>query len=306
MEFQIRKAINNVYSAVATDDGRPVTLRIKGKVLKGEREYNPIAVGDIATGSLYSEDEGLITGILPRKSAFTRWNVKAELNQTISANHDMCAIVLSSFSPPFRPRFVDRAIACSRGAEILLVMNKSDYGLTEEEFERWALYKKLGFSLIAVSAKTGEGLKELKKQLLGKTTCFVGQSGVGKSSLVNAILGAGQKTGEVSVKYNRGRHTTNHALYLMGEGFAIIDTPGVREIQVPFEKKDMVMSSFPELENLGCYYPDCLHTGEEGCVVPRLINDGRINEDRYYSYLKIIESLERRSPLWERNKGNGK
>ena len=302
MRFQIRRSINNVYSAVSIPDGKEFVCRIKGKVLKGCDEYNPVAVGDIAIGEPYSPTEALITEIEERKSGFTRWNVKTSQNQTIAANQDQTAIVLSSVSPPFRPRFVDRAIASSWGdASILLIMNKSDYGLEEDEFERWKLYHDLGYSIIAVSSLDGDGIEELKeKYLKGKTTAFVGQSGVGKSTLINTLLGTSQRTGEVSDKFNRGRHTTNHSIFLPGPGFNLIDTPGVREIQVPLEELSLVRDSFPELRDPGCLYPDCLHRGEEGCVVEDMVEDGTIHFDRYESYLRILESLESRKPLWQR------
>ena len=158
MRFLILKSVNNVYSSISLDDGKSYTCRLKGKVLKGSNEYNPVAVGDIAIGDSYSENEALITSIEERRSGFTRWNVKASLNQTIAANQDQTAIVLSSVSPPFRPRFVDRAIASNWGCDILLIMNKADFGLDEFEAERWDLYKELGYETIEVSSYTGKGI----------------------------------------------------------------------------------------------------------------------------------------------------
>ena len=215
MRFQIRRAINNIYQAYSLDNGRMYTARIKGKVMKkDEAEYSPVAVGDIAIGEPYSDSEALIVSIEVRRSSFRRWNLKKEMNQTISANQDMTAIVVSPSSPPFRPRFIDRAIACSSGAEILIIMNKADDGLEQSVRDSLELYRSLGFAVISVSSVTGEGIEELKKLLEGKITAFVGQSGVGKSTLINTILGSQQRTGEVSWKYNRGKHTTNHALYI--------------------------------------------------------------------------------------------
>ena len=303
MRFQIRRSINNVYQAYSLDDGRMYTARIKGKVMKkDEAEYSPVAVGDIAIGEPYSESEALISGIEERKSYFRRWNTKRDLNQTIAANQDMTAIVTSPSSPPFRPRFLDRAIASSFGADILIILNKADDEIPDYIPGCLSLYESLGFSVLRTSSRTGEGISELRDLLKGRITAFVGQSGVGKSTLINTIVGTELRTGEVSYKYNRGRHTTNHALFIEKEGLSIIDTPGVREIEVPFEELSLVKESFPEFSSVRCRYDGCLHHGEEGCVVPSLVEDGTIDGNRYDSYLRILSSLEERKPFFMRNK----
>ena len=302
MRFQIRRAINNIYQAYSLDDGKLYTARIKGKVMKKEEaEYNPVAVGDIAIGEPYSDSEALITEIEERKSAFRRWNTKKEMNQTISANQDRTAIVVSPLSPPFRPRFLDRAIASSSGCEILIIMNKADDGYSEIE-NSILLYSDLGFRVVKASSKTGEGLDELKDILSGSITAFVGQSGVGKSTLINTLLGSEQRTGEISWKYNRGRHTTNHALYLEKDSIAIIDTPGVREIEVPFEDPHLLSAAFPEFDGIECQYSRCLHHGEDGCIVPSLVESGKISGERYESYLRMLSAIEERTPFYLRNK----
>ena len=299
MRFQIRRAINNIYTAYSLDDSCIYTARIKGKVLKtDEIEYSPIAVGDIAIGEPYSKDEALLFSVEPRRSSFTRWNIKRDCNQTIAANQDQSAIVVSSASPPFRPRFLDRAIACSRNAEILIVMNKIDQGVDES----FSLYENIGFRTISVSSETGEGLDELKAMLEGKITAFVGQSGVGKSTLINSLMGSGQRTRGVSEKFNRGRHTTNHSLYIESGNIAVIDTPGVREIEVPFEDLRMVADAFPEFAASECLYSGCLHRGEDGCTIPSLVDKGIIDEDRYGSYLRILDALDGRKPFYLRNR----
>ncbi len=304
MRAQVRKSINNLYTVV-TEEGDTYVCKIKGKTLKIEEyEYNPIAVGDYVEITPYSESEGLVTQRLERKSSFRRWNVKLEKNQTMASNMDQVAIVTSADLPPFRPRFVDRAIACSSGAEILIIMNKSDYLLTEDEFERWALYHKLGYNIIAVSALTGDGVDQLIPLLKGKVTAFIGQSGVGKSTLVNTILSpeVKQRTGEISQKYQRGRHTTNYALYLEKDDIAVIDTPGVRELLVPYDDERYLLSAFPEFEGADCLMPDCLHLDEPGCQVKWKVEHDKINLDRYESYVRMQYSLKERSPSWARNR----
>ena len=304
MRFQIRRSINNIYTAISLDDGKTYTCRIKGKVLRNiEPEYSPIAVGDIAVGEAYSESEAIIWEREERKSAFTRWNAKRAVNQTIAANQSLAAIVVSPLSPPFRPRFLDRAIACVSGSDVLLIMNKSDQA-DDDIRQAFDEYSAIGFRTLYVSSVTGEGIEELRSVLSGNTTSFAGQSGVGKSTLINTLLGTEQRTGEVSWKYNRGKHTTNHSLYLEHDGIAVIDTPGVREIEVPFEDIRIVKESFPELRNLECGYPGCLHRGEDGCKVDELLENGQISEERYESYLRILSTLEERVPFYMRDKRN--
>ena len=299
MRFQIRRAINNIYTAYSLDDGVTYTARIKGKVMKkDEAEYSPVAVGDIAVGEPYSESEALLVSVEPRRSAFQRWNLKKEMNQTIAANQDQTAIVVSPESPPFRPRFLDRAIACSSGARIIIVMNKSDQGIPDG----LQLYSDIGFTVIPVSSRTGEGIERLRQELRGRITAFVGQSGVGKSTLVNTLLGTQQTTGDVSRKYNRGRHTTNHSLFIEAGDISVIDTPGVREIEVPFEDVSLAVSAFPEISGVRCAYPGCLHRGEDGCAVPAMVEAGTVSADRYESYLRILQTLEERKPQYLRNR----
>ncbi len=306
MRFQVRRSINNVYAAISLDDGRPYTCRIKGKVLKSaEPEYSPIAVGDIAVGEPYSESEAMIWEREERRSSFTRWNVKRSINQTIAANQDLVAIIVSPLSPPFRPRFLDRAISCVSGSDVLIVMNKADEA-DDEARKAFDAYAAIGFCTIYASSRTGEGVEDLREMLRGRVTAFVGQSGVGKSTLVNTLIGTSLRTGAVSDKYNRGRHTTNHSLYLEHGDIAVIDTPGVREIEVPFEDIRVVQQGFPELDGLGCAYPGCLHRGEEGCSVGELIASGGMSPERYGSYLRILQALDGRKPSYMRDRRNGR
>ena len=295
----ITRGINNIYTVES--QGEVYLCRIKGKQLSQiTDEYNPLAVGDHVAFTPTNVGEGLITERLERRNSFQRWNAKKGCNQTVVANMDLVVCVSSVESPPFRPRFIDRVIACARKAPVMIVLNKSDILLTEEEHERFTLYKKLGYQTLAVSATTGENLMSLQEHLKGKTVAFVGQSGVGKSTLINRLLGSEQKTGEVSQKYNRGRHTTNHSLLIHGPEFTVVDTPGVREFLVPHTDPHELLEAFPEFKRYApfCTYEGCLHQGEPGCRVMEAVEADEIHYDRYESYLRMLASLDEKKPEW--------
>lgn len=296
---RICRGINNIYTVEAGDV--QYLCRIKGKQLVGVTdEYNPLAVGDWVTIAPSGSKEGMIVERLERKNSFQRWNAKGLCNQTVVANMDLIVCVSSADNPPFRPRFIDRVIACCQNVDVLIVLNKWDLGLTDDEYERYLLFEQLGFRTIGVSAETGENLEELVSEIKGKTVAFVGQSGVGKSTLVNRLLGSDLRTGEVSVKFNRGRHTTNHALLLHGPSFTIVDTPGVREIMVPHRDKHLLSVAFPEFKPYldGCTYEMCLHVDEPQCKVKEAVEQGAIHPDRYESYVRMLASLDEISPQW--------
>ncbi|MFA7169045.1 MAG: ribosome small subunit-dependent GTPase A [Sphaerochaetaceae bacterium] len=294
-EGLVMRGINNIYTVLWEDD--IFLCRIKGKQLQGlVNEYNPIAVGDRV---LFTPDLMIVSRV-DRKNWFSRWNVKGLCNQCIAANIDQVAVVTSVESPPFRPRFLDRAIACCHEAEPVIVMNKSDILYSEQESERFSLYHKLGYRIFAVSSKTGENIEAFRSMLSGKTTAFVGQSGVGKSTLINTLCGSNERTGVVSEKFNRGCHTTNHAQMLRREGFVVIDTPGMRELFPPHGDPRQIEQSFPEFRaNDGeCAFPGCLHDEEPGCKIKEMVARGDILADRYESYIRMLRSLSEMTPQW--------
>ena len=288
------------------EDQRSTLFRcaIKGKVLKNEqRLYNPLAPGDLVhfVPRAQSNTEGEILGLIPRKTKFSRWNEKRGAAQLLAANIDLVAIVTSLDEPPFRPRFVDRALvqAGIEDVEPLIIVNKSDLEASPDVHERVSDWMRIGYSALYVSAATGEGLDELRQRLLGKTAALVGQSGVGKSSLLNVLLGKEERrTAAISAKYRRGVHTTTcGALFSFKEGgleFRLIDTPGIRRFAVYGISPQEAILYFPEMEPLAgkCLYgASCSHMEEEGCKIQEAIYAGTILPDRFESYIGIRDTL---------------
>ena len=296
MQGTVLFGINNIYT-VRTPDGAEHLCRIKGKVLKGcENVYNPITAGDKV-----EFDSGLITALMPRRNAFTRWNRKRFMKQIIAANLDILFCVAAPGEPPFRPRFLDKVIAnsCRKYSdeyEVVLVLNKCDLGIGEEVAERLDVYRSMGYRIFQVSAKTGEGLDALRSYAGGKVCAFAGQSGVGKSSLLNALSSqVSRRVGEVSRKYNRGRQVTNYALYVPDEenGGGIIDTPGIREIFVDSIEPQELILHFKEMAPYygRCSFSTCTHTVEKGCALRDAVEKGLIYPDRYEAYLRTYMEL---------------
>jgi ribosome biogenesis GTPase len=296
---------NNLFS-VLCEDGEKRLCAIKGKRIKDRTGvYNALAAGDeveIAPGESVSPElqgRGMITALRPRRNVFGRYNEKGRSNQSIAANVDLVVCVASPSFPPFRPRFVDRVAILAEAARVplLIALNKSDLGTDEETEGRLALYQSLGYGILRCSASTGLNVGALAERLQGRTSVFAGQSGVGKSSLLNAIApGLGRRTGEVSEKYARGKHTTTMAeLVILDGGTRIIDTPGVRRLALRGIDPGGLDAYFPELSALSpdCEFGlSCTHSDESGCRVIRAVGEGLVHEDRYESYLRVRRELE--------------
>jgi ribosome biogenesis GTPase len=291
--------INTIYTVLV--DGEKLLCRIKGKQLRERsRSYNPIAPGDlveVARDSL-TAGEGQICEMLPRRTRLVRWNKKGRAPQTIAANVDLAVCVTSPESPPFRPRFIDRLIVAAEmgGVDPMVLLNKCDLQRSAETVERLDHYSRMGYRVLACSARTAEGLEELRGLLAGTTAVFVGQSGVGKSTLLNALDPTlSQRTGRLSAKYDRGSHTTNFAVLLhMGQGLRIIDTPGVREMELAEVLPEEIGFHFRDFADFmqSCEFQPCLHAAEPGCAVAAAVERGDIHPDRYESYLRMLAELE--------------
>ena len=319
MQGQVLDGSNNFFE-VECEDGTIRTCSIKGKILKAsEGYYNPLAPGDkvILDEDSLDENKGQITDLVPRTNEFVRWNVKKRQPQLLAANLDYLMIVTTPDMPPFRPRFVDRALAQAEYEKItpVVVCNKYDLRNTEDDtFEaRLQAWEKIGYKVMRVSAKTGEGMVEFAELLDNKLSGFVGQSGVGKSSLINVLDNTCVlRTGSLSQKYGRGTHTTtkgslmhielNESLTggLHGVFASVIDTPGVRRFMLHDISADNLALYYPDfLPYLGkcAYGMSCSHISEDGCKIKEAVENGDICADRYESWLRISEEM--RTGAWE-------
>ncbi len=295
---RVLRGINTIYD-VATPAG-VLRCRIKGKVLKtGERRYNPIAPGDVVMiePDPATPGTGKITSLFTRRTSFSRWNQKGRAPQVMAANADLAVCVTSTCSPPFRPRFIDRVAAAAEdgGLELLIVLNKCDLDLAEEDLERLDDYRRIGYRVHRCSAVTGQGIATLAGLLHGRTAVLVGQSGVGKSSLLNALSpGLGLRVGDVSARYDRGVHTTTSGVLITTtDGLEVIDTPGIRELALTgLEPRDLAFR-FRDLAAFApsCAVASCLHEDEDGCAVRAAAEGGSVHPDRYESYLRVLADL---------------
>ncbi len=238
------------------------------------------------------------TSILSRtKKDSTRLN-DVGLTKNIAANVDLAVIVVAAKEPPLHPKFIDRYLMILQNSNIpaIICLNKCDLKSDEDE-EILSTYRNLGIMVIETSTYSGIGINELKTQLMNKQAIFVGNSGVGKSSLTNAIMGDDEiKTSHISDKSKRGRHTTTTSkYYVWEENSSIIDTPGIRSLDVSSFNPIEIQDYFPEFENWKdkCKYNDCLHFNEpyDSCIVKQGVSSGLISVDRYESYLRIMSDV---------------
>lgn len=292
MDFggKIVKALSGFYY-VRTPDGRIVECRARGKFRK---EHLSPLVGDEVECSREG-GRGMIERVLPRRNAFVRPAV---------SNLDALVIFASETNPVTDPFLIDRvsAIAGNQGVPVLLCINKIDLSDCGRLYE---IYTGAGFEVFRTSAVSGEGIEALAARIRGKTVAFTGNSGVGKSSVLNRIApDFAAKTGEVSEKLGRGRHTTRHVeLCSLADGTGLIDTPGFSSFdtdQMEIILKENLQYSFPDFEPyLGkCRFDDCSHRKEPDCAVRGAVEAGEIEPSRYDSYLRLYEKSSQ-VKLWE-------
>ena len=292
-EGRIQKALSGFYYV---DTGTEVlTCRARGKFRKDG--VSPL-VGDRVEVRELGNGEGFVEAILPRKNAFTRPAV---------ANIDQLVVIASGAIPKTDPYLIDRvaAIAALKGCEVIILLNKCDLDSADSLYQ---IYRAAGFQTLRVSAQTGEGLEELIPLISGKLSAFTGNSGVGKSSILNALDPEFHlQVGEVSDALGRGRHTTRHVeLFRLSCGAEIVDSPGFSSFEteeVNLELKRRLPETFrefqPYLDN--CRFVGCSHTKEKGCAVLEAVRRGDIQKSRHASYLRLYEELK---PLkdWQEHK----
>ena len=288
---------------VKTVSGKTYECRIKGKFrLNGIKSTNPIAVGDIVDFELEANNDqvsGIIHRIHERKNYVIRKSVNlSKQTHIIASNVDLVFLLITINNPPTFPSFIDRFLVSAEAYSIkaILLFNKIDTydedTLLEVKFLA-ALYRKIGYECIGISAKTGKNIDKVKQLMKDKVSIFSGHSGVGKSTLVNAIEpGLDIKTKELSEQHQQGKHTTTFAeMYDLSFGAKIIDTPGIKGFGVVDMEKEEVSGFFPEFFKLqqDCKFNNCLHVHEPQCAVKEALENDEIAFSRYKSYLQILE-----------------
>ena len=289
MTGRILRSLSGFYD-VQTPEGL-VTCRGRGSLRKNHQ--TPLT-GDMVEITV-EKGKGMVEKILPRRNCFVRPAV---------ANVDALVVFAANVNPVTEPFLIDRvaAIAGDQGVEVILCINKCDL---DPALDLTRIYRNAGFTVISASAETGQGVDQLRKLLQGKLTAFTGNTGVGKSSMLNQLCpGLGLATGEVSEKLGRGRHTTRHVeLYQLDAETYVADTPGFSSFdtdQMDVILKENLQYAFPDFGAYvgACQFHDCSHRQEPGCAVRAALVEGKIESSRYDSYLKLYEKASQ-IKLWE-------
>lgn len=305
MKVDYNLVIRNTGSryVVLTPDGREIQCAAKGNFrIKGLRTTNPVAVGDhveIRLGA--TPGEAFITKVLPRANYIIRRasNLSKE-SHILAANIDQALLVVTLFHPVTSTTFIDRFLATAEayGVHAVIVVNKTDLIAPDTDESEYLdafsyLYRSIGYDVVGVSARTGEGIGQLRAILVGKITLLSGNSGVGKTTLINELIpGLDLRTGQISDIHGTGMHTTTFSeMFPLPSGGYVIDTPGVKGFGTIDMDQREISHYFPEIFAIGrqCRFGDCTHTGEPGCAVREALEQSRISQSRYASYLSIME-----------------
>lgn len=305
MEGVVYKSTGSWYSIKATN-GTFYDCRIKGKFRIGSiKSTNPVAVGDHVTFQVEKKGDetvGVISAISERENYIIRRSVNlSKQTHIIAANIDLAFLLVTLNNPPTFTTFIDRFLVTAEAYHIqaILLFNKTDTYSEEEILEikfLAALYRKIGYECVGISAKTGKNMDKVK-HLMGTQVCmFSGHSGVGKSTLINTLEpGLNLKTAEISGQHMQGQHTTTFAeMYDLSFGAKIIDTPGIKGFGVVEMEREEIGDYFPEFFKLkrDCKFNNCLHLEEPECAVKEALEKGEVAWSRYKSYLQILEGEE--------------
>ena len=293
--------IGRIYKIAGTDcevRAGEVLLRcrFRGRLRKQRQPTGKLAaVGDMVEVTPTGAGEGAIEGVFPRRSKFSRRDIlRPSVEQVIVANVDYLVIVQSARDPDFNEIVADKCtvMAAANGLPCVVCLNKIDLGRPD-----LSAYERAGFACVRTSARTGEGLEDLRRAMKGRTSVFLGPSGVGKSSLLNALEpGSRLKVGEVS-RHGEGRHTTSWVELMDAGGGVAADTPGLEFFTLWGVTAENLKDMFLDFADMagGCRFRNCSHTVEEGCAVR-----GRVAESRYRSYREILEDLQARRDVFRK------
>ncbi len=300
MEFLVTKSTGSWYTVLPDGDARneAVKARLRGSLrLRGGKSTAPVVVGDIVECVQNTEGEWVIDNVKDRRNYLVRKATNlSRQKHIIAANIDTLYIVISLYSPQTSLEFIDRMLVAAEayGVEAKLVVNKVDIAMPNEDFLN--IYKIAGYPIFLTSTITGEGIEELRKDVKGKTILLSGNSGVGKSSLLNAIdptLEA--RTGEISEYHLTGKHTTTFSeIFALSGGGFLIDTPGIKGFGLVDLEKEELYHYFKEImaHSEGCAFYNCTHTHEPKCAVRDAVENGEIAYERYESYCKMMSEEE--------------
>ena len=287
MEGIILRGIGGFYTVMAHEDGALHTLRAQGKLRR--QKMTPFVGDEVRFTPQMGEEHGWIEQILPRRNVLIRPPV---------ANIEMVVLVVSVSEPQPDLLLIDRLIlsAMVHGIDVVVALNKHDLDPQAAEAIA-AQYRGVVQAALSVSVRTGEGIGELREIVRGKTHAFGGQSGVGKSSLINALYGLDLKTGVVSEKILRGKHTTRHCeLIKVSNGGMVLDTPGFSLLELPLCDPIVMGEQYPEFPAFSgdCRFAPCAHRNEPGCAVRAAVAEGKISAGRYERYCVLFDEMQTR------------
>ena len=307
MKALVYKSTGSWYT-LKDESGRVWNGRMKGVMkLDDITSTNPVAVGDWIQAEIENEGSSTATinEILDRHNYINRQSPRHKhQHHIVAANLDQSLLVATLKEPKTSQGFIDRFLVASEMYHVpaIIAFNKSDLYKSKEldKYEQWkAMYEAIGYKVLLVSAEKEEGLEDLKELLKDKTTLISGHSGVGKSSLLYVLFpGLNRKTQDVSGWSGKGQHTTTFAeMFDMPFGGKIIDTPGMREFGLVDISKAELSHYFPEMRDRlnGCQFNNCLHVNEPGCAIKEAVINEEIHEDRYMSYVGILDSIEEKN-----------